>query len=91
MLRTENCSPDSISDGIRLDKSDGNSEGFIVVTSDGETPGAIDNTMICVADSSKLGKELGFGINESDSEIIKGGGSLGLKNNIIDGDELLTT
>ena len=56
MLWTVNDYPDSISDGIMLEKSDGNYEGFTVGTSDGETPGLNDNTMIGVADSSKLGK-----------------------------------
>ena len=53
-----NVSPDSIYDGIRLENSYGNSEGFIVGTSEGKTMGLIDNTMLCVADSSKLENKL---------------------------------
>ena len=48
--------PDSIYDRIRVDNSDGKYERFLVGTSDGTTFGLIENTMIGVADSSKLGK-----------------------------------
>ena len=56
---------------------------FLVGTSEVETLGLIDNTMLGVADSSKLGK---IGINASDSEVIKEVLILGFKDNIIDGD-----
>ena len=50
---------DSISDGIRVDKSDKNIEGFAVGTSDDATLGLFDSNILGVADSSKLGGERG--------------------------------
>ena len=67
LIWTTNVSPGSISDGRRLDKYDGNSEVITVGTSDGETLGLIDNTLLGVSNSSKLRIEIGFEINESDS------------------------
>ena len=78
-------------DGIRIENSDKNSEGFIVETSDGETPNLIDSTMIGVDDYYKHEKEPGFGIIESNSEGIKKVTSLGSKDIIFDGDGILTT
>ena len=43
-------------DGIRVEKPDGKSKGFSFGTAEGETLGLIDNTMLGVADSSKLEK-----------------------------------
>ena len=43
-------------EGIRVEKLDGKSKRVQVVTSDGETLGFIDNTMLGINDSSKLGK-----------------------------------
>ena len=42
--------------GCKARKYDGNSEGSKVGTSDGETPGLIDITILGVADSFILGK-----------------------------------
>ena len=64
VLWISNGSPDSISDGTSLENSDGNSEGFTVGAYDCEKPGLIDNTILGVANSSKLGKELRFRVNE---------------------------
>ena len=48
---------DSISDCIRVDNSDGNTEGFQVGTYDDVTLDKFDSNMIGVADSYKLGIE----------------------------------
>ena len=47
---------DSISDGISVDNSEGNSEGFTVGTYYDATLGLIDSTVLGVADSSKFVK-----------------------------------
>ena len=49
-------SPEWKFDGIRVDNPDGNSKGFLFGTAEGETLGLIDNTMLGVADYSKLEK-----------------------------------
>ena len=49
-----------ISHGIRVEKSDGNTVGFSVWTSDDAIIGNLDSQMIVVADTSKLGLERGF-------------------------------
>ena len=60
--------------GIRLDKSDGKSEGFPVESSDGATLGLINRKVLSVAYYSKLGRELGskeyalLGLSEGDFE-----------------------
>ena len=74
-------------EGIRVENPNGNTQMFLVGTSEVETLGLIDNTMLGVADSSKLGK---IGINASDSEVIKEVLILGFKDNIIDGDVIWT-
>ena len=50
-------------EGIRVDNPDGNSKMFPVGTSDGATLGLINNKMLGISDSSKLARELGFGIS----------------------------
>ena len=47
-------SPELKNDGKIVDKLDGNSKGFSFETTEGETLGLIDNTMLGVADYSKL-------------------------------------
>ena len=49
-------SPEWKFNGLIVDNSDVNSQVFRVGTSDGATLGLIDNTMLSVADYSKLGK-----------------------------------
>ena len=56
VIWTANFSTEYIYDGIWLDKSDVKYVGFTVGTSDGKIPRFTDNTMVGVADSSKLGK-----------------------------------
>ena len=51
-------SPEWKCKGIRVENPDGNSKGFLFGTAEGETLGLIDNTMLGVTDSSKLGKYL---------------------------------
>ena len=56
MLWGDASSPEWKCDGIRVDNPDGNSKVFLFLTSEGEPLGLIGNTMLCVANSSKLGK-----------------------------------
>ena len=50
--------PERKFDGIRLDNPDGNSKVFSFGTTEGGTLGLIDNTMLGVADYSKLENQL---------------------------------
>ena len=52
-------SPDSIFDGINEDNSDGNTEGFPVGTADDVSLGLFETSMLGLADSPKIGCELG--------------------------------
>ena len=49
----------SFFDGINEDNSDGNSEGFPVPTADDVSLGLFESPMLGLADSSKIGEELG--------------------------------
>ena len=51
---------DYISDGIRVENSDKNTEDFSVGTFDDATLGIFDSKMLGVADYSKMGGESGF-------------------------------
>ena len=52
-------SPDSIFDGINEDNSDGKYEVFPIGTADDVSLGFFETSMLGLADSSKLGEELG--------------------------------
>ena len=52
-------SPDFISGGCTVEKSEGNSEDFPVVLLKGVSLGLFDITLIRLAGSSKLGEEIG--------------------------------
>ena len=57
LLTTEGCT-ELIFDGIYVEKSEGKSDGFPFGTSNGETIGLYDITMLGVISSSKLGEKL---------------------------------
>ena len=50
---------DSIFDGINEDNSDENSEGFPIGTDDDVSLGLFEMSMLGLADSPKIGEELG--------------------------------